>query len=74
KKEELLRRAQADENAAQRITEIMELLYGGELDISEYDDMLVRKLIESITVLSGDALKIVLKNGITMTSTLVNEN
>lgn len=42
RKEELLRRAQADENAGHRIAEVTELLYGGELDVSEYDDTLVR--------------------------------
>ena len=73
RKDELLRRIQADANAEQRMAEIMELLYDDKLDVSEYDDTLVRKLIESITVVSGDTLKIVLKNGITMTSALMNE-
>jgi len=74
RRDDLLRRIQADANAEQRMAEIMELLYDDKLDVSEYDDTLVRKLIESITVVSGDTLKIVLKNGITMTSALMNEN
>ena len=52
RKETLLRRTQADENAEHRMSEIMDTLQSGELDISEYDDTLVRKLVESVTVIS----------------------
>lgn len=63
RREELTRRAQVDENAEQRISEIVELLRGGEVDISEYDDVLARKLVESVTVISSKALKVIFKNG-----------
>lgn len=62
RKETLLRRTQADENAEHRMSEIMEMLQSGELDISEYDDTLVRKLVESVTVIS-DKLTVIFRNG-----------
>lgn len=62
RKETLLRRTQADENAEHRMSEIMGMLQSGELDISEYDDTLVRKLVESVTVIS-DKLTVIFRNG-----------
>ena len=62
RRETLLRRMQADENAEQRMSEIMETLQNGELDISEYDDALVRKLVGSVTVIS-DKLTVTFRNG-----------
>ena len=63
RREELACRAQADKNAEHRMAEVMELLYGGTLDSDTYDDVLTRKLVESITVVSQDKLKIVFRNG-----------
>lgn len=63
RREELARRAQADGNAEHRMVEVMELLYGGTLDSDTYDDVLTRKLVESITVVSQGKLKIVFRNG-----------
>ena len=67
RKTALEKRAQADERAEQRIAEIMEELHNDWLDISRYDDTLVRKLIESITVEPEEQLKIAFKNGAEIT-------
>lgn len=63
RREELAGRAQIDENAEHRIAEVMELLYSGTLDSDTYDDVLTRKLVESITVVSQGKLKIAFRNG-----------
>lgn len=62
RRETLLQRAQADANAEQRISEIMKSLQNGELDITEYDDTLVRKLVESVSVIS-EKLNVIFRNG-----------
>ena len=67
RKTALEKRAQADERAEQRIAEIMETLHNDALDISRYDDTLVRKLIESITVEPEEQVKVAFKNGAEIT-------
>lgn len=67
RKTALEKRAQADERAEQRIAEIMEALHNDALDISRYDDTLVRKLIESITVEPEEQVKVAFKNGAEIT-------
>ena len=67
RKTALEKNAQADDRAEQWIAEIMEELYNDWLDISRYDDTLVRKLIESITVEPEEQLKIAFKNGAEIT-------
>lgn len=62
RRDALLRRAQSNETVEQRMAGIIEMLYNRELDITEYDDILVRKLVESITVISNK-IKVVFKNG-----------
>ena len=57
-----MQRAQSNETVEQRMAEIIEMLYNRELDITEYDDILVRKLVESITVISNK-IKVEFKNG-----------
>lgn len=67
RKTALEKNAQADDRAEQWIAEIMEALHNDALDISRYDDTLVRKLIESITVEPEEQLKIAFKNGAEIT-------
>ena len=62
RREALLRRAQSDETVEQRMTGIIEKLHNEKPDITGYDDILVRKLVECITVVS-DKIKVVFKNG-----------
>lgn len=45
----------------------METLHNDALDISRYDDTLVRKLIESITVEPEEQVKVAFKNGAEIT-------
>ena len=50
-------------NTNSRITEILQILENENLNLIEYDDILVRQLIENVTVLDEDKIRIEFKGG-----------
>ena len=50
-------------SANTRIVEIFQILDNGNLDLTEYDDKLVKQLIETITVIDKDKIRIEFKGG-----------
>lgn len=66
KKKENQRRKKLEENLNQRVHDMDEFLQGNIQQLPEFDDDLVRRLIESIKILSQEKLLIQFKSGIVM--------
>lgn len=63
KKAELERKDAEAINSEDRINDMMALLKNRDLDGAEFNEALVRKIIQSISVEGEDMLKITFKNG-----------
>jgi len=63
----LIKKQQNAGDTAARIEEMMALLRASEVSFDAYDDMLIRKIIENITVEGADKLRITFKDGAEIT-------
>lgn len=68
KLQEILRqyesRHTADNNLQSKMNEVSKLLATDNLNLTEYDDQFVRQVVDTIKVVSGDKILIILKGGI----------
>jgi hypothetical protein len=63
----LIKKQQNAGDTAARIEEMMALLRASEVSFDAYDDMLIRKIVENITVEGADKLRITFKDGAEIT-------
>ena len=70
RKSYLLEQQQNDSAANKRISDAMELLNGHSADIAEWNESIIRQLVDSVKVLSADRVRICLRGGIELERTI----
>ncbi|MBQ8162794.1 MAG: hypothetical protein IJZ93_00300, partial [Clostridia bacterium] len=69
---QITERKQKRENTKSRLDEIFTILDGIKNRPMEYDDRLVRQIIECVVVESKERIKVVFVGGLEITETLIN--
>ena len=70
RKSYLLEQQQNDSAANKRISDAMELLNGHSAEITDWDENIIRQLVDSVKVLSADRVRICLRGGIEIERTV----
>ena len=70
RKSYLLEQQQNDSAANKRISDAMELLNGHSAEITEWNESIIRQLVDSVKVLSVDRVRICLRGGIELERTV----
>lgn len=71
---ETRRRKKLSEDYEQRVKDMDEFLKGNKIALPKFDDDLVRRLVESVKVLSAERVMIQFKSGIVMEEVLIRHN
>lgn len=59
----LLAQEQADSVANKRISDAVQILNSGSADITEWDESVIRQLVDTVKVLSADKILVYLRGG-----------
>jgi len=73
KRASILERQNSDSAASKRIDDAIQILNAGSPDITEWDESVIRQLVDTVKVLSDSKICVYLRGGITVEQNFVNE-